>query len=288
MAEKELPSSLNRNPWESTSLALYHWDKMPRIFIIAFNIVLSGILGKQKSFSGELEKINKLFGTEFEMNGLENIPKTGGLVLVISHVVSTDEYPGWKNKDVSPIWWASGIVSAVSLVRSDEVRPVMFTYGGYNGPHGRIVQGAFGSFPVGHSTKYRKSNRESISKAGLAAKAGAIILVSPEGEARTALTEARKLAISRLISKGLIFVPVAYIEEQSGTEFVYKVKFGEQIVCDFSLPQPKRLSDPLPVNVNQRAQVDEFVDKLMIGIAKLLPEEKRGVYREKAGANQYS
>lgn len=84
--------------------------------------------------------------------------------------------------------------------------------------------------------------------------------------------------ISRLLSKKVTFVPVAYYEEKTESGFRYVVRFGEPAVCEFELPEPENDTLPLPLTVEQKQDVEHFVDELMSKIAALLPEERRGVY----------
>jgi len=194
-------------------------------------------------------------------------------------VVNVKNAPGWKNKNVNPFWWASGIAEGVKKARNEEIHPVVYSPG--SSLYTQIIRDVFDGFPVSHKKDDKRKNHESIMLARKAVDRGQVVLIAPEGENRIGLSKPHLGGISRLLSSRTMFVPVAFFELESGGDFSYKVIFGKPVTCDFDLPLPKNSSDSLPLDEDDRNRVDDFVDYLMIRIASLLPEDKRGVYTDK-------
>ncbi|MBP9782052.1 hypothetical protein KBC89_05355 [Candidatus Woesebacteria bacterium] len=268
-------------PLHLASLAWRHRDKIPPILKKLNEALKDGREGSFRSLSKDLTFLSELFGTQIEFQGLEHIPKEGGVVLVTSHVVSTEAAPGWLNKDVNPFWWASGIAQGIKQVRDDEIRPIAYSSGKENSRHRKMVQVLYGGFPVSHDKKGKALNRAMTRAARKTAEKGGVVLIAPEGENRTGLTKPHLGGISRLLSRKVAFVPVAYFEVKTDSGFRYSVTFGQPIACDIELPEPETDSQSLPLTEDQRQAVESFVNGVMIKIAEMLPEERRGIYTNK-------
>lgn len=231
-------------------------------------IMTSSKKDEKRSLGDDLIKLNERFKTKIEIEGVENIPSEGGLVLVFSHLVNTKKFPGWENKKAHPFWWLLGITQALRKRRGSKAdfRPIFkFLAGTSIGDFWKRAIGVYRGFPV--SPKTPRESLKSLDEAIKAAEKGETILIAPEGGTHVALTQAKR-GVARLAKSHCPFVPLVYIEELTiDQQFRYIIKIGEPVYP--------------PENVDQwrRKEEIEFTENLMRRIAQLLPSDQRGVYQ---------
>ncbi len=146
---------------------------------------------------------------------------------------------------------------------SADFRPVAWAPGGAGEKEWRSVLEIYGGFPI-NTDKPREALR-SVLSAKEAVLKGGVVVIFPEGETYTGLTKPKR-GMAKIASPGIPIVPVGFLQdEQPGGSFVYKVRFGEKIV-----PGEEDLA-------SKSGQV-LLLDKVMVGIADLLPGSMRGEY----------
>ena len=183
-------------------------------------------------------------------------------------MAATNNFPGWGEGGDNLIWWAVGVANALKNRRGEKAdfRPVALAPGGPGGEQWRSVLEIYNGFPIDQSNP-REAVR-SIMEAKSAAENGDVVLISPEGETDTGLTEPKR-GLIKIASSGIPIIPVGFLQEkQTDGSYTYYVRFGEQVIPD---------AGKLKTKVDEI----ELLDSVMQGIARLLPEEMRGVYSTK-------
>ncbi len=236
------------------------------------NTMASGKKGERRSLGDDLLKINERFRTKIEIEGEENIPTEGGLILAMAHLVNTKTFPGWENKKVNPTWWLVGITQALRKRRGKEAEFRLifkFLAGTEFGRFWKKLISIYGGLPV--NPKAPKESLNSLKQATEAAKDGEIILIAPEGETHVALTSAKR-GIARLALSDCPFLPLVYAETSTGQGFKYTIRIGKPIYSEGA----NQWQD-LPRSERKKKEI-EFANTVMNRIAALIPKNQRGVY----------
>jgi hypothetical protein len=251
---------------------LTHLPQIMKSLRLAREVLASSYKGKKRSIGNDILKLNEGFGTQVEILGEEHIPKEGGFIFAISHVTSTTKFPGWEDRNANPHWGFAGLTLAMRKIRGESADFKLIAVDPVQAP--RLIRNSVNSILVGYSGfSIDKSNSKSalrtIDEAQKAVISGDIIVISPEGEQYTELTNAKR-GIARLAQSGCPVVPVAFVEERLGNRFKHTVIFGQQI----SLENPDSLS-----HLERRQNEKLFADKVGEALAQLLPEKNQGVYK---------
>ncbi len=192
-----------------------------------------------------------------EMIGGENIPRSGGYVIASNHV---------GRLDAGLVYYALDTDSIIMLV-AEKYEKYTFT---------RWLTRAVNGIFIDRFAPDIRALREAMKRL----QAGGILAIAPEGTRSKSgtLIEARPGGIYLAWKAGVPIVPVAL----TGCE--------DAVVVD-RLKHLRRLqirivageSFTLPADVKGKdrdAVMQQYTDEVMCRIAALLPEEKRGVYRE--------
>jgi len=197
------------------------------------------------------------------VEGLENVPKSGALIVVGNHLHNAD-----------PLLISIAIPRPVHYMAKKELFTVPVI--------GRIIR-LGGAFPVDRGT----ADRSAIRTADLTLKQGIAVGMFPEGTRST--TRALKFALpgAAMIAQltGAPIVPVAIIGSErlpfngrthhpAATGQTPTRRRGVTIVVGQPFTIPTRTDD------GRKVDRDEATNRLMAEVARLLPPEYRGVFAE--------
>lgn len=193
--------------------------------------------------------------TKFEIHGRANIPPHGPLIVVFNHLAHADAFVmiAAMPYPVEPI----GLVDLLSV-------PVT----------GQALR-AYGIIPVHRD----QVDRRVVQRALAVLQAGDVLLLAPEARQSVtgALERARTGAAYLAMRSGAPVLPVAV----TGTEKIVddlkhlrRPRLTATIGVPFTLSQYEASGRP------RRERRREAADEIMIRIARMLPPEYRGVYRE--------
>jgi len=178
-----------------------------------------------------------------EVYGVENIPKTGAVVLAINHLTNWDVFP-----------------LQISLPR-----PIFFMAKSelfHNPLVGTLIR-HLGGFPVQRG----KRDAWALAYAENLLTNERLLGMFPEGtRSKGRGLRAAKSGAARLaLAAGCPVVPIAI----SGTERVLKQGFHRPVV---------RIQIAEPIHADDAMGAIEFTDQIMYSISRMLPESLRGVY----------
>ena len=199
-----------------------------------------------------LAKINRV-------DGLENVPPVGPVILMINHIAFID-----------PIVVLNVLPRNIIPLAKAEV---------YEYPLIGVIPKMWGVIPVKRDDIDRYAVRQVLSVLG----AGEIVLVAPEGTRSPALTRAKE-GIAYLANRsGVMIIPVAI----DGTIGFPALRFtsawqAEGASVRFGKPFRYRLDIKRP----GRDLLRKMTDEAMYVIAKMLPENRRGVYSDLSRATE--
>lgn len=192
---------------------------------------------------------------EVKISGLENIPQSPPFVIASNHVGRLD----------------TGLVF-VALDRTDFILPIAEKY--KKNPITRIIGYFMGAIWLDRYTTDFKAIREMMARI----KQGGVLVIAPEGtRSKTGLLQEGKPGVAYLAAKaGLPIVPVVLIgtDDQivvDNLKHLRRSHFQGIAGKSFSLP-------PLPAKGRDIA-LQSYTEEIMCHIAALLPEEKRGFYK---------
>ncbi|MFQ5341579.1 MAG: lysophospholipid acyltransferase family protein [Anaerolineae bacterium] len=194
--------------------------------------------------------------TKFEIHGRANIPPHGPLIVVFNHLAHADAFVmiAAMPYPVEPV----GLVDLLSV-------PVT----------GQVLR-AYGIIPVHRD----QVDRRVIQHALTVLQTGGVLLLAPEARRSVtgALERARAGAAYLAMRSGTPVLPVAITGTEKILDDLKRLRrphltatFG----TPFTLSQHEESSRP------RRERRREAADEIMIRIARMLPPEYRGVYRER-------
>jgi 1-acyl-sn-glycerol-3-phosphate acyltransferase len=188
-----------------------------------------------------------------EVNGQENIPAGGPLLVVFNHLAHLD--------GPLVLSWMPFEVEAIALADLYRV-PVT----------GQILR-LYGAIPV-HRDAY---DRQVLAQALQVLAAGKVLALAPEARQSPTLTMERgRLGAAYLaLRSGAPLLPIGI----TGTETVYSaLRHLQRPRLALNIGVPFSLSGPLARGAQRRAQLEDGREQIMRRIATLLPPEYRGVY----------
>ena len=197
-----------------------------------------------------LKSLLRIFG-DWEVNGKENVPRTGALIIVANHISDIDG--GILN---------ASIPRRVELMAKAEL---------FEKPIISQLWKAYGAFPINESGREFYSINHSLH----ILNRNGVIGIFPEGAKNpTALGQAMLGSALIAMISGAPILPVGI----TGTESV-----GDGIrICypkgTFKITIGKPFSAPVVKDKRLRKNIETTTDIIMKQIAALLPERHRGVY----------
>ena len=199
-----------------------------------------------------LAKINRV-------DGLENVPPAGPVILMINHIAFID-----------PIVVLNVLPRNIIPLAKAEV---------YEYPLIGIIPKMWGVIPVKRDDIDRYAVRRVLNVWG----AGEILLVAPQGSRSPALTRAKEGIAYFANRSGVMIIPVAI----DGTIGFPALRFtpawqAEGASVRFGKPFRYRLDIKRP----GRDLLRKMTDEAMYVIAKMLPENRRGVYSDLSRATE--
>jgi 1-acyl-sn-glycerol-3-phosphate acyltransferase len=187
-----------------------------------------------------------------QIEGLENLPKTGAAILMINHIAFID-----------PIVVLGNLPRNIVPMAKAEA---------YWIPIWGIFVWLWHVIPV----RRGEADREALMNALAVLKAGEIVLVAPQGTRQPSLQSAKE-GIAYLAHKsGAPIIPVA-VEGTRGFP-TFNLKRWKEPGARFKLGKPFRFK-PITGRLPREA-LKEMTDEAMYRLAAMLPEERRGIYAD--------
>lgn len=193
------------------------------------------------------------------VEGLENVPASGSGILLINHIAFID-----------PIVLIHLLPRNIIPLAKTEV---------YDYPLVGIFPKMWGVVPV----KRDEMDREALQQVLAILRAGELVLVAPEGTRNHELREGR-VGVAYLASRtGTLVIPVA-IEGTPGFPVLRTSKRWKEPGAHIRIGNPFYFRPDLS-NARSR-QLRLMTDEAMYILASLLPEDRRGVYKDLSKATQ--
>lgn len=192
------------------------------------------------------------------VDGEENVPASGAAILLINHIAFID-----------PIVVLHVLKRNIVPMAKNEV---------YNMPVVGIFPRLWGVIPV----KRGEFDRQAVRQALEVLAAGEIVLIAPEGTRSPQLQAAKEGVAYLALRTGAPIIPVALVGTEGfpclplnrrWREPGATVRFGK----GFRLRNNTALTN--------RERMSEMTRQAMIALARLLPEERRGIYAERVMQN---
>ena len=193
--------------------------------------------------------------TKLEINGIENMPEKGPLMLVGNHF---------------------SFVDPVCFVRV--APPTLEFVGGADTPHAPVVTRII-PFLWGYHPLYRGTGaKDSLKAAEAILKQGGILGIFPEaGNWATVLRPARPGTAFIAARTGASLLPVGLV----GLNNVFpSLKRGQRAKIQFNIGKPFGPFKAEGHGQKHREQLDEIGHEIMRHIAELIPPERRGLYSD--------
>lgn len=194
--------------------------------------------------------------TRRQIEGRENIPSQGPLLIVANHPHGFDP----------PILGTSLSRKAVFMAKDELFRSRFSAY----------FMRSWGAFPIHRG----RIDRRALHQANQTLTQGRALVMFPEGmrsngkQMRRAFSGSAKIAQSN--NTPILPVGIIGTEQIKGITWLFKrPKITVNIGCPFHLPSAS--------NKPSREELSHMTNDIMGQIAKLLPPEYRGYYTEKAG-----
>ncbi len=212
----------------------------------------------QRFANSVLRLVMKLL-LDCEVEGLDNLPEEGPLIVCQNHMISIDTVVG-------------AVFVEREIVGMSKVE-------NYHVPILALLFKAYGTFPV----RRGEVDRQALRTALKVLKQGKVLMVAPEGtRSKTNTLQKGKDGLSYIaVRSGAPILPVAISGQE---EFWHqlrrlrrtrvKVVFGKPFTLE---PGEGKLT---------REQLTQMTDEMMYRIAALLPEEYRGYYSDLSAATE--
>lgn len=189
---------------------------------------------------------------KLDMQGMENVPRTGPLLIVINHTHFLDP-----------------------LIPTAYLRPDIFPMAKaevFNGNWQWIFK-AYGSFPV----RRGEADMQAFKQAFRLLKNGHVVLMAPEGtRARVGGLQPAHEGAGLIVSRG--GVPILPVALWGGRELVSTIKKLRRT------PIQVRIHKPLVVRQQEkrftREDISTITNEIMYALAEMLPLEYRGIYAD--------
>ncbi len=203
---------------------------------------------------GIIRAIIRLFG-RVEVAGLENFPEHGPYIVAINHL-------HWMD------------IPALFIILPHEVA----TFAAEKWEHHWFVGTLLRLFGHAIFVQRGEADRRAIMQAIQWLKNGGVLGIAPEGtRSRSGVMQRGKPGTAYLASRtGVPIVPVAIWGQE---KFWREVRRGRRPTIHIRVGKPFRLEGT--PNRAKGEQLDAYTEQIMLAIARLLPEEYRGVYADK-------
>jgi 1-acyl-sn-glycerol-3-phosphate acyltransferase len=193
------------------------------------------------------------------IEGVQHVPATGSAIIMINHIAFID-----------PFIVANPIPRNLVAMAKEEV---------YSYPLVSIVPKLWGVIPVNRE----EVDRKAVQKALEVLKAGEILLVAPEGTRGPALRKA-KGGVAYLASRsGAPIVPVA-VDGTIGFPALRFTKPWRQPGAKIRYGKPFKYHQEL--RRAKSTDLQKMTDEAMYVLSAMLPEHRRGIYRDLSNATQ--
>lgn len=197
---------------------------------------------------------------DLEIVGTENIPKDEPFLVVGNHF---------------------SFIDPVCFVRLFSWR--LEFVGGAEMPHApgivKFIPKLWGYYPLYRGT----GSRDSLRAAEAVLTHGGVLGIFPEGGSWAEVLRPARPGTAYLATRtGARILPVGLV----GLNDVFPLKFGKRTKIEFRIGKP---FGPLTAGGrgrDRRQQLDEFGDEIMLKVAELLPQEKRGRYSDDAAIRE--
>jgi len=195
----------------------------------------------------------RIFFLRLRVEGQENVPRTGGCIYAINHTMGPDYVIVGYASPRQVYYMAKSEVFALH-------------------PWLAALVTAAGAFPV----RRGKGDIQAIEQAAAFVRTGKIVGMFPEGtRSRSGALQRGKTGVARIAMMAEApIVPVVVIDSEPVLRDVLKFRRRPLVTVRFGPPIA-------PVgNVENLEEVRQFTTQLMLGMADLLPAERKGHYAD--------
>ncbi len=227
-------------------------------------IIVRGLLHRSTPVAHDFLKLSEAFHTDIRINGIEHLPKEGGFMPMISHIVSKEAFPWWLDESAHPYGYIQGLIQSLEqigrerdlrfIALDDKHSPPVFHF------MQELIHSCYGSFTVSSG-----AINGSLNNAVAALANDQIIFIAPEGKTTLVLNEF-KLGVTKFAHLGKPYIPMAYYEVRENEKSYFVFNIGKAI---YPLNSSSNWDKP-----DRRA----FADILGFAVAELLPPNLRGHY----------
>ena len=190
---------------------------------------------------------------DVSVQGAENIPESGGVILMINHVTAID-----------PMIVAGAVRHRFVVIMSKAEN--------FRNPLVRLLIGNWGGYPVRRGEVDRRALKITLDLLSL----GEMVLMAPEGSRHSQLSEAKGgTAYIGLKSRAVIVPTAIYNADTWRRDLILPRRTPVQVIFGrpFRLRQDERKRVP-------REEMDIITTEMMCQLASLLPPRYRGAYAD--------